>query len=354
MALNLAARSMLHNYNRVNGMANTAWISGYLRGVTPNKRAIFVQQTNNENQFLPILLPDDYKMPEGFKEFSPISTVCHIGGRDYGNGSQMAIAKAIGIFEPNVLEMDIRSGVRNAAYGSGMEDQVEMFLRGEIPAGLKGDHGDVADMAANVSVMPPDSAFQHSVPEGAPESKFKPFTGRDDRLADASNVVRLAGFVHDIMLERVDIENGVNGKLEILLRQQSNPDACIPIWYYGKLAEVVAEKLEFGLPIMIVGKYRIHVRKMGGQDEAGMDLIDKRPYIHCDGPPMVPKIHPREGAITHIPDWAWMLRQKSKAIKRRGQGDGAALPVISSPEELAAAEAGVGVATGGVTVVDDF
>lgn len=312
MALNLASRTMLHTYNRVNGMVNTAWISGYLRGITPNRKIIYIQQTNNENQFLPVLLPDGYKLPDTFKEFSPISAVCHILGRPMGSGQQMAMAKALGVYEPNVLEMQLPSAVRNAAYGSGMEDEVEAFLRG-----AKGDEGSAE---GKVSVMPPDSSFLHKVPEGAPESKFKPFTGRDDKLFDASNIVRVAGFVHDLMLERADEEKGVNGKLELLIRQQNEPNYAIPIWYYGKLSEAVADRLEVGLPILIVGKLRIHVRKTGMKDEAtGLEIVDKRPYIHCEGPPMVPKIHPKDGAITHLPDWAWELRQQATSVKRRVQ-----------------------------------
>jgi len=89
---------------------------------------------------------------------------------------------------------------------------------------------------ATVLDMPIDSAFDKIPVAGAPTTNFedhgvKLFSGRDDKLSDSSNMVRLAGIIAATRFRAPHPDKGIRARCEVLLRQKEDGSQLIPVRY---------------------------------------------------------------------------------------------------------------------------
>jgi len=284
-------KKTLDFYRFPNGMLNVGWIAGFLRGVKPGARMFYIQQTNNINLMLPVYLKDGDEIPNRFQEFSPVRIICHIDGEKV-EGTNERIAKAY------VIGFDM----------------------------------------ANVLDMPPSSAFDKVPPPGAPteDIDFRPFTGHEEKMSDSSNIVRIAGFVHSIVMSEQKPGDPSDCCI-ILIRQKEDENTSIPVRYYSKrLAEAVYNRVGRGAPIQIDATLRVRAKPIGEADpETHIVPVVKYPYLHAINPP--------GGAtrreILHTPEWAQNLYNEYRAVRAKNERSpkktaSAAVPEAKSSSEF--------------------
>lgn len=231
------------------GMINTAWVTGLIRHINPQRTAGLIQQTNNANLMLPFRTrPGDF-----------------IPGWVYDGEPYTVIGRIEGKIQPETDERVVDFSV------------------------LKFEHPDAL-------ALPPSEVWEMSVPPGAPRDDTRlPFGKGGLKLSRTSNIVHLAGYIGAMKLQRPrvvpDNRPGMpegamrrdNGGLVIMLQQVADPYKAIPIRVYGSKVETIAKSLRRGDPIFIAeGEYRVRVKPTG--DPAGEDgvvPVHKYPYIHA-------------------------------------------------------------------------
>jgi hypothetical protein len=231
------------------GMINTAWVTGLIRHINPQRTAGYIQQTNNANLMLP------FRTRSG--DFIP--------GWVYDGEPYTVIGRLDGTVDPKTNE-------RTAEL---------MVLKFEHPDAL---------------ALPPSDVWEMSVPPGAPRDETRlPFGKGGLKLSRTSNIVHLAGYIGAMKLQRPrvvpDTRPGMpegamrrdNGGLALMLQQVGDPDRAIPVRIYGSKVETIYKSLKRGDPIFIAeGEYRVRVKPTGepaGED--GIVPVHKHPYIHA-------------------------------------------------------------------------
>lgn len=224
-------------YQYFQGMKNVCYLAGYVRRENPHvvpdgaTRQFWLQMTNNENLMVPVMLPTGVELPKQVRDRQGVKCVCQVRGwRNEKN-----------------------------------EPQLRIFAR--------------SFNRINALEMPSLAAFEKAVPAGAPETPgFKPF-GSGFRNNGASNSVQLAGILSGKRFRPAAGEKGA--AIMMLLRQSADPRQDIPLIYYGKLAEKLAEDIPVGAAIFVQGRYRM--TGVAPTDELNPDT--SRPYV--TGTPLI-------------------------------------------------------------------
>jgi hypothetical protein len=156
---------------------------------------------------------------------------------------------------------------------------------------------------------------------------------------NAANHVRLAGFVQAKSLERNRASpdgKPLNDRLVVLLRQTEDPDKCIPIRWYQRNLEPLANTLVRGMPIVVAGEFRLDVKAVSAPDpETGIAPVSKVPYIHAKDIPG--PVQPDSGLIRIIPYWADELFQAyGKSGKGQPNGEQAPASAVATDADRSA------------------
>jgi hypothetical protein len=258
-------------YQYPDGFLNVGWFAGYLRRKPGDGREFQIQQTNLDNHNLDFGLRKNDEIPPQFHDLKPLRAICNLTGRVIG--------------EDPVTKEPIRTVVATA----------------------------VGFDVATVLDMPIDSAFDKIPVTGAPSTDFdslgvRLFSGRDDKLSDSSNMVRLAGIIAATKFRAGRPDDGVRARCDILLRQKEDESQLIPIRYYGRLASAVYERVMRGAACEIVGRLMADVKRNGGaiDPETGIEPVTKIQFIECTTAPGVTT----KNEIKVSPDWFKKMRQE--------------------------------------------
>lgn len=124
---------------------------------------------------------------------------------------------------------------------------------------------------------------------------------------NASNQIRIAGFIQAKSLERNRKHptdgTPINDRLVVLIRQSKDSDQSIPVRWYGRNLQPLAEKLARGMPIVVSGEFRIDVKALGMPDpETQVAPVSKTPFIQAKDMPA--PVSPDSGHIKIVPGWA--------------------------------------------------
>jgi hypothetical protein len=181
--------------------------------------------------------------------------------------------------------------------------------------------------------MPPDSAWNHSLPKGAPASPFKPGQGQAGLgLRNTSNVVDLAGIVTGLRLRRPGAvrEDGTQstGCLYLLLQQTEDPTESIPIRIYGRFSGQEERAIKLGTCVRAkASTLRVDSKRTGNMLEGGLEEVHSYLYVRSPGL----YVATREDIQT-IPTWAKSLIEE-QARERAAKRTSTAVP--SAPTEPA-------------------
>lgn len=295
-------------YQYPDGFLNVGWFAGYLRRKAGDGRHFQIQQTNLDNHNLDLVLRKNDEIPPQFHDLKPLRAICNLTGKIIG--------------EDPVTKEPIRTVVATA----------------------------VGFDVATVLDMPIDSAFDKIPVAGAPTTNFedhgvKLFSGRDDKLSDSSNMVRLAGIIAATRFRAPNPEKGVRARCEILLRQKEDESQLIPVRYYGRLASAVYERVMRGAACEIVGRLLADVKRTGEpiDPETGIEPVRKIHFIECTTAPGVTT----KNEIKVTPEWMVKMRQelqdsqrqRAEARARRIEQQKAALLAGSGSKQSPVAEA---------------
>lgn len=257
-------------YQYPDGFLNVGWFAGYMRRKSGHGREFQIQQTNLDNHNLEMSLRKNDEIPPQFHDLKPIRAICNLTGKVIGENS--------------VTKEPIRTVVATA----------------------------VGFDVATVLDMPIDSAFDKVPVPGATATDFdamgvRLFVGRDDKLSDSSNMVRLAGIIMATKFRPAKPESGVRARCDILLRQKEDESQAIPVRYYGKLASAVYERVMRGAACEIVGRLMADVKRTGEpvDPETGIEPVTKIQFIECTTAPGVTT----RNEIKATPDWMIKMRQ---------------------------------------------
>lgn len=273
------------SYSYPNGMLNSGYIAGVLRFNDPVKGICFIQQTRSENHMLPIYYdPKKSPVPREIKEWDLIMAYVHTEGAVLGT-ERIARVKSIRFEAPNFMHL-----------GGRFKDD---FMR-------KWDA--VVHAAAKDSGTPASVAALEQIPSEGVHDRRDSFDWKAMELnKNASNQIRIAGFIQAKSLERnrrhpVD-GTPINDRLVVLLRQARDPDASIPVRWYGRNLQPLSDKLARGMPIIVNGEYRVDVKAISLPDEkTGIADVSKLPFIQAKDMPG--PVAPDSGHIKLVPSWA--------------------------------------------------
>jgi len=258
------------SYSYVGAMRNVAWIAGYARHIKLDAgrvQSMEVQQVNNTNLALPVDFGPEARLQSGFQETFPIKITAHVFGRRLESGERIAELRAIDAETPTLLD------------------------------------------------LPGMTVWDKALPKGAPVDDFKPIGREDSPDAKGQNAVRLAGFVYAASFAKDVDGRDQKDCLIILLRQHEDPEKCIPVRVYGRYAVHYMKRVQQGMPITILGEYRVRVKKVKDADSAdGVDIVERYPYIHASH---VRVADPKE--IRSVPQWALEQIERLKQL-RSGRG----------------------------------
>jgi hypothetical protein len=261
-------RNNLDAYGFREGMRNVVYLCGFARFMT--KRSGYIQQTRNENHFIPFVLKDRDTMPKVAKEGAFVKVMAHVIGAKLPSGHRICVLRTFHIEEADVLD------------------------------------------------APPESVWDIQPPQGAPVSDFRPKFGKGGvELSSRSNMVHIAGFVGGLLFERKGKikEDGTprsNDCLRVLIRQTEKDEEAIPVKIYGSAAGPQARVLKLGQPVYVrFSKIEIDVKKTGKVGDDGIDEVMKYPQLKTTE---IIK-HADRDVITRVPNWAIQL-----AMDGREQG----------------------------------
>jgi len=243
--------AMSPKYRYVNGMRNIAWIVGYLR---KKGDQYFVQQNNNEEQMVPIVVPQNFILPS---EKSPIEAACHVFG-DRKDDEQQCYLKVVEVNRPSIRSMPVLSTwIRGAAKagaalgdpasagsGGSVDDQFRPFLtKGEI----KKEFLEKIDSDPN-QISESDKLL----------AEWFRSNRMDSRLGENANKVFLAGFLGATRFVPPN-EHQKHGYGEIYLHQHREPERAIPIRLYNNGVHGMLKGLQKGRPVAFVGQMRMKI-----------------------------------------------------------------------------------------------
>ena len=263
-------------YAYVGRMRNVAWVAGYARHIQMEAGRVLgmeVQQVNNINLALPVTFGPEARLQSGFQETFPIKITAHVFGRRLENGERVAELRAIDAETPTLLD------------------------------------------------LPGMTVWEKVRPKGAPVDDFRPIGREDSPDSKGQNAVRLAGFVYGAAMAKDADGRDQKDCLIILLRQHEDPDKSIPVRVYGRYAATYMKKVQPGMPITILGEYRVRVKKIReAESDDGVDEVIRYPYIHASHARVA---DPKE--ILSVPPWALQqldrLRELRSGRSRVAMGD---------------------------------
>lgn len=294
-------RNNLDAYGFREGMRNVVYLCGFARYMT--KRSGFIQQTRNENHFIPFILKDRDTMPAVAKEGAFIKVMAHVIGAKLPSGHRICVLRAFNIEKADVLD------------------------------------------------APPESVWDIQPPAGAPVSEFRPKFGKGGvELSGRSNMAHIAGFVGGLLFERKGKikEDGTprsNDCLRVLIRQSEKDEEAIPVKIYGSAAAPQAKALKLGQPVYVrFSKIEIDVKKTGNVGGDGIEEVMKYPQLKTTE---IIK-HADRDVITRVPQWAIQLAMEGRAQGRPAVAEGSvkAPDIVEGSPEQTATSTDVGEDTG--------
>lgn len=319
--LTMDAKKNADSYSYPNGMLNTGWIAGVLRNPDPDNGICYIQQTRSENHMLPIEFdPRTAPLPRELREWDLVMAYVHVtGARD---GDQRVVrVKSIRFEAANAMHMS----------------------KEFADALVKKWAAKVHDAAKDSGTPPAVQALVDQADPSATLARVDSFDWKAMKLnQNASNHIRLAGFIEAKMLEQN--RTGVDGKpmndrLIVLLRQHADADKSIAIRWYSRNLKPLADALKRGMPIVVSGEYRLDVKAIGAPDPVtGFAPVSKLPYIQAkDMPqPVLPGKDDEKGggAIRIVP--AWFTEMVSRDVQEQPK----AAPASSQAAAMFAAAMG--------------
>ena len=269
------------------GMLNTSWIAGVARFI--KAREGYVQQSNNLNQMIRFEMEDGDTMPNWVKDGVNIKVISRVHSANV-DGEPIVVLKALAFETPSIYD------------------------------------------------MPPREAWGRGVREGIPTDAVRPDAFRPDdeqpkmgglRIADAGNMVKVAGFVSSFFVEPAGVpkaEGGfTQGCLILTIRQTKEKDDLIPVRCYGGKAESLARRLDVGVPLKIEGKLRVRLKNTGAPaDSEGTLPVNKYPYIHVSNLGVASRAD-----IKEEPEWAKQMVLEHRS-KRAAKNSETVTPEVSS------------------------
>lgn len=279
------AKRNTDSYSFPNGMLNSGYIAGVLRNNDPLKGICYIQQTRSENHMLPIHYdPKKSPIPREIKEWDLVMAYVHTEGAVEGE-DRIAKLKSIRFEAPNFMHMGTRF----------RDDFMKKW-------------GAAVHAAAVDSGTPESVQALQQMPGEDNDARRDSFDWRAMELnKNASNQIRIAGFIQAKSLERnrkhpVD-GTPINDRLVVLIRQSKDSDHSIPVRWYGRNLQPLAEKLARGMPIIVSGEFRIDVKAISLPDpETQVAEVSKIPFIQAKDMPA--PVSPDSGHIKMIPGWA--------------------------------------------------
>ena len=276
------------SYSYPNGMLNSGYIAGVLRKNDPVNGICYIQQTKSENHMLPIHYdPKKSPIPREIKEWDLVMAYVHTEGMLDGE-NRIARVKSIRFEAPNFMHL-----------GERFRDD---FMKKWSVA---------VHAAATESQTPPSVEALSQLPSANNDERRDSFDWRTMELnKNASNQIKIAGFIQAKSLERnrkhpVD-GTPINDRLVVLIRQSKDSDASVPVRWYGRNLQPLAEKLARGMPILVNGEYRVDVKVISMPDPvSGLAEVSKHPFIQAKDMPV--PVAPDSGHIKIVPSWAHEL-----------------------------------------------
>ena len=254
-----------------NGMRNLLWITGYVGDLTARGGRLYT--SGNGNQAIPFELAPTDTMPKRLRNGSVTKIVGRIEGRrDAATGEPTAIVRVLSFQVPRVLD------------------------------------------------MPPESAWERSLPKGAPATPFTPSAGLAGLgLRNTSNVVDVAGIVTGRRLRKPGAvrEDGTQstGCLYLLLQQTADPNEAIPVRLYGRFSGQEDRAIKIGTCIRAkASALRIDAKRTGKILDNGLEEVNAYLYVRSPGLYVATKED-----ILDIPTWAKQLvaeHARDRAAKR--------------------------------------
>ena len=289
------AKRNTDSYSFPNGMLNSGYIAGVLRNNDPVKGICYIQQTRSENHMLPIHYdPKKSPIPREIKEWDLIMAFVHTDGAVEGE-DRIAKLKSIRFEAPNFMHL-----------GQRFRDD---FMK---------KWGAAVHAAAIDSGTPKSVEELQSMPGDDNDARRDSFDWKAMELnKNASNQIRIAGFIQAKSLERNrrhPVEGTpINDRLVVLIRQSKDSDQSIPVRWYGRNLQPLAEKLARGMPIVVSGEFRIDVKALSLPDpETQIAPVSKIPFIQAKDMPA--PVSPDSGHIKIVPGWA------AELFKSHGSG----------------------------------
>jgi hypothetical protein len=292
------------------GMLNVAWVAGVARYI--KGREGYIQQTNNLNQMIPFEMREGELIPSWVRDGCNVKVIARLVGRRV-NGEPTVMMRALSFETPSILDMPPR-------------EQWERPVRPGVPTD---------------DVRP--ASFRAEDPRPTMEGRA---------VADAGNMVKVAGYVANYFLEAPGTpkaDGGVTeGCLIVLLRQTKDSDEVIPVRYYGRLCVPYANAIETAakkspiLRLRAEGKLRVRLKNTGEPADAnGVLPVLKMPYIHAS---LVASATLGPGSdIREEPDWVEDIRRKAAeaaskraAAQPKAGGAGGTAPPAPPPAPAAA------------------
>ncbi|MGN7496371.1 hypothetical protein [Pseudomonas lactis] len=275
------------SYSYPNGMFNSGYIAGVLRKPDLVAGTCFIQQTRSENHMLPVHFdPKKSPIPRDITDGSLVMAYAHVEGATI-DGQRIARLKSIRFEAPNFMHL----GPRFHA------DLMQKW-------GAK-----VHEQAVDTGIPPAISALGE-VPTAESAVRRDAFDWKAlDLNKNSANHVKIAGFVQAKSLERNRIHadgQPMNDKLVVLLRQTADSSKCIPIRWYGRNLQPLADILQRGMPIVVSGEFRLDVKQIGEPSADQLIApVSKIPYIQAKDMPG--PVQPDSELIKMIPTWVTEL-----------------------------------------------
>lgn len=291
-------------YTYKGGMLNIADVVGRLRDI--DGKTARLQFDNVVDHSVPFVLRER----ESWPKIAKLGAMIKLRGRLLpgfesvgGNADRILRIEALGIDTPNVIDLPARD-VFNAPVRPGQ----------------------------NVEPLPAKAFRANS------DDRFRPKGSR--------NAAEIAGFLVGMKLTRPGAPRADGGRNDGLLvlgiRQSADPDAVLPVRFYGPRSVALAQALRVGDPLYIAGKIEVRLKNLGEPDpETGVYQTAKFPFLRG-----ATVAGAQRGVHMKIetPDWAVQLQEEadSAAATRRAARAREAMadcaPEVAVVSEVAAAQ----------------
>ena len=307
MSLPISARKNINSISYVEGMQNRAFQGGILVDVDREKGLLHLAQVRNANHRLPVEFdPIKTPLPKAAKEGDFIMATCHVFGRrvkgDTDQDERHVYMRAISFDEPNVMHFTPEQSERVKESWKKTPHPNAKDLG--IPKAIQ-DLGQTTSKEVQIQTQLDDIDWRGLATN-----------------TNATNNVVVSGFVHVKSYEtkRTGPEGQpLNDRLIVLLRQHGDPDKCITIRWYLRNLKPLADRIMRGLPISVVGQFKIDAKAIGAPDpeKGGEQKIHRIPYIQATDFPVL--VLPDDPRIQQIPDWAHDLLDQDALEKARNR-----------------------------------